>query len=228
MEAVVDPRVVSVNLAHVIENPSRSAHGPVDDKPGKSGIDKRPALGPVMLGRLGVGGDTVCDTAHHGGLDQAVYVFAGEDADWWRAELAGELSFTLGPGSFGENLTLRGVDVTGAVIGQRWRIGSAVVQVSVPRIPCSTFAGFWDVDRLVKRFTAAGRPGAYLRVLTEGVVTAGDRVQVLDRPAHGLTIGETFRALTTERQLASRLLTAPELPAKVHARARRWLAASGR
>jgi MOSC domain-containing protein YiiM len=114
------------------------------------------------------------------------------------------------------------------VIGERWRIGGVILQVAIPRIPCSTFAGFWQVRQLVKRFTRAGRPGAYLRVLTEGELRAGDPVTVLDRPAHGLTIQQTFRALTGDRELAPRLLDAPELPEAVHQLARTWLAGSVR
>jgi MOSC domain-containing protein YiiM len=216
--------LVAVNLAHVIDNPAARGRGPLDAKPAKTGIDKRPAPGRVRLERLGVAGDTICDVAHHGGVDQAVYAYAIEDTEWWGRQLADELSFELAPGSFGENLTLRGVDVTGAIIGERWRIGGAWLEVSVPRIPCSTFAGFWGVGKLVKRFTEAGRPGAYLRVLTEGEVAAGEEVTVLDRPAHGLTLAETFRALTGDRELAPKLLSAPELPTEVHESARGWLA----
>ncbi|HEU5271337.1 MAG TPA: MOSC domain-containing protein [Jatrophihabitans sp.] len=218
--------LVSINLAQVIETPP-PVRGRVDAKPARTGIDKRPASGPVGVRRLGVLGDTICDTVNHGGEDQAVYAYAIEDADWWQQELAGELHFTLRPGSFGENLTTRGLDVTGAVIGERWRIGSTILQVSVPRIPCSTFAAFWGVDRLVKRFTAAGRPGAYLRVLTEGQLSAGDPITVLDRPSHGLTIAQTFRALTGEHSLAPLLLAAPELPAEAREWAQRRLAAAG-
>jgi MOSC domain-containing protein YiiM len=215
--------LVAVNLAQVRANPSTARFDPPDRKPALTGIDKRPTDGPVSVGRLGLRGDAICDTAHHGGPDQAVYAYAEEDAAWWQAELATELRFTLEPGSFGENLTLRGVEVSEAVIGERWRIGGVILQVSSPRLPCSTFAGFWQVRRLVKRFTQAGRPGAYLRVLAEGELRAGDPVTVLDRPAHGLTIRQTLRALTGDRSLAPKLLTAPELPDGVHARARGWL-----
>lgn len=217
--------LISINLAQVIQTPP-PVRGRVDAKPSRTGIDKRPATGPVSVRRLGVAGDTICDTANHGGLDQAVYAYAEEDAAWWQRELAGELSFPLRPGAFGENLTTRGVDVTDAVIGERWRIGSTILQVSGPRIPCSTFAAFWRVDRLVKRFTAAGRPGAYLRVLTEGQLSAGDPITVLDRPAHGLTVAQTFRALTGDHSLAELLVAAPELPAEARERARSWLAAA--
>ena len=221
--AAANSRVVAVNLAHVRDTPAPPARVRADRKPVKTGIDKRPADRPVQIRRLGLDGDTICDTAHHGGPDQAVYAYASEDTEWWQRQLAGELSFPLGPGSLGENLTLRGVEVTESVIGERWQVGGAVLQVAVPRIPCSTFAGFWNVAGLPKRFIEAGRPGAYLRVLTEGPVAAGDEVRVLDRPAHGLTLAETLRALTGDRSLAAKLLTAPELPASVHQSARSWL-----
>ena len=218
--------LVAVNLAKVRPNPSTASFGPPDRKPALTGIDKRPVTDPVQVGRLGLIGDTICDIANHGGPDQAVYAYAEEDAAWWQSELADELSFPLRPGSFGENLTLRGVEVNDAVIGERWRIGGVILQVATPRIPCSTFAGFWQVRQLVKRFTRAGRPGAYLRVLTEGQLQAGDPVTVLDRPAHGLTLRQTFRALTGDRSLVPLLLDAPELPSDVHDRARTWLAGS--
>src|SRR6185312_2222127 len=218
--------LVAVNLAKVRPNPSTASFGPPDRKPALTGIDKRPVTDPVQVGRLGLAGDTICDTVNHGGPDQAVYAYAEEDAAWWQSELADELSFPLRPGSFGENLKLRGIEVSDAVIGERWRIGGVILQVATPRIPCSTFAGFWQVRQLVKRFTQAGRTGAYLRVLTEGQLRAGDPVTVLDRPAHGLTLGQTFRAMTGDRSLVPLLLDAPELPADVHRLARTWLAGS--
>lgn len=218
--------LVAVNLAQVIETPP-PVRGRQDVKPTLTGIDKRPADGPVAVRRLGLTGDTICDTVNHGGPDQAVYAYAEEDAAWWQDQLAGELRFALRPGSLGENLTTRGLDVTGAVIGERWRIGSTILQVSSPRIPCSTLAAFWGIDQMVKRFTEAGRPGAYLRVLTEGELSAGDPITVLDRPAHGLTLGQTFRGLTGDHSLAARLAAAPELPAEAREQAQRWLAEAG-
>jgi MOSC domain-containing protein YiiM len=224
--AAANSYLVAVNLAHVRDTPATRPGTRANRKPVRTGIDKRPVDRPVHVGRLGLAGDTICDTRNHGGPDQAVYAYASEDTEWWQRELAGELSLELGPGSLGENLTLRGVEVTNSVIGERWRIGGAVLQVAVPRLPCSTFASYWNVDRLVKRFTEAGRNGAYLRVLTEGELAAGDEVSVLDRPGHGLTLLETLRALTGDRSLAAKLLTAPELPADVHGLARRWLGIS--
>jgi MOSC domain-containing protein YiiM len=184
---------------------------------GRTGIDKRPAAHRVAVTALGVAGDNVIDMRHHGGIDQAVYAYAREDAAWWERELDRE----VGPGQFGENLSTSGVDVTGAVIGEQWTIGTVVVQVTCPRIPCRVFAGFWGVPDLIKRFTDHGAPGAYLRVVKEGEVGAGDRIEVIDRPAHGLTLGETFRALTTEPDLLPRLLDAPELAVKARDKVRR-------
>ncbi len=182
-------------------------------------IDKRPIAGRVAARRLGVDGDTQCDTKVHGGPDQAVYAYAREDALWWEAEI----DRTLAPGAFGENLTTEGLDVTGAVIGERWRIGTVELAVRSPRMPCATFAGFWGVPQLVKRFTAHGAPGAYLSVLAEGELGAGDPIEVVDRPGHGVTIGEVFRARSGERALLPRLLEADDLPDAVRAWASRIL-----
>lgn len=218
------PVLMSVNLAVVRDDVFAAAGRQRGAKPRRTGIDKRPVAGPVWLDRLSVTGDTICDTKHHGGPDQAVYAYASEDLAWWQEELGAELQRELGPGSVGENLTTTGLDVTGAVIGSHWRVGTALLEVSVPRVPCRTFQAFWSVDTLIKRFTAAARPGTYLRVLERGSVEAGQPVTVVHEPEHGLTVGETFAALTGDRGLAAKLLTAPELPADVHADARVWLA----
>lgn len=185
-----------------------------------SGIGKRPVGHRVATGDDQLIGDNICNRKHHGGPDQAVYAYASEDASWW----AGELSRQVSAGAFGENLTTVGLDVTGAVIGERWAIGSAVFEVSVPRIPCTVFQAFWNVPNLIKRFTAAGRPGAYLRIWRPGEIGSSDTVEIVHRPAHGVSIGETFRALTGDHSLAGRLLEATQLPAEAHASARKWLA----
>jgi MOSC domain-containing protein YiiM len=208
-------RLVSVNVATAFRYDSW-AGGPDS----RSGIDKRAAAGRVAVRDHQVIGDLIGDLTDHGGLDQAVYAYAREDAAWWEAEL----DRALPPGSFGENLSTEGVDVTGAVIGERWAIGSAVFEVSGPRIPCRVFAGFWDVPQLVKRFTVRGDPGAYLRILVEGEVGAGDRIDIVHRPAHGATISDVFRALTGDRSLAPRLVEVAELPENHRNRFRKWLA----
>jgi MOSC domain-containing protein YiiM len=181
-------------------------------KNGMSAIDKQPANGAIAAGPLGLAGDEQADRKNHGGPDQAVYAYAVEDLDYWSGALGRELV----PGQFGENLTTVAVDVTGAVIGERWRAGTALFEVSRPRIPCTVFQAWLGETQWVRRFTAAARPGAYLRVIEPGAVRAGDAVDVVSRPAHGVTIGVTFRALTTERALLPRLREATQLPAALY------------
>jgi MOSC domain-containing protein YiiM len=175
-----------------------------DRRPDRSGIDKRPVDGRVAVGRLGLDGDVQVNRRYHGGEGQAVYAYAQQDADWW----AGELGRDLPPGRFGENLRTAGLDLTGALLGERWRVGTALLEVTDPRIPCANFERFWGVPQLVRRFTAHGAPGAYLRVLETGVVGAGDPVEVVHRPDHGVTIGVAFRAYTTQKHRLPELVPA--------------------
>jgi MOSC domain-containing protein YiiM len=153
-------------------------------------IDKRPVDGRVPVDALGVEGDDQFDKAHHGGVDQAVYAYAREDAQWW----AVQLGYDIAPGRFGENLSTSGVDVTGAVLGERWQVGDdgLLLEVTSPRVPCATFQGWMHEEHWVKRFTERGTPGAYLRVLHVGTVAAGDAIEVVHRPGHGLTVGEAL------------------------------------
>jgi MOSC domain-containing protein YiiM len=181
---------------------------PLSGKSGVSSIDKRAAQGRVAVRRLGLNGDSQTDTANHGGPEQAVYAYAMEDLDHWARLLDRELR----PGQFGENLSTRGIDVTGALIGEMWRVGSALLQVSRPRIPCVVFQNWIDEPHWVKRFTDNGRPGAYFRVLEEGELGAGDDIVIEDKPDHDVTIGLVFRARTTDRSLIPRMLAAPQLP----------------
>ncbi|WP_345039252.1 MOSC domain-containing protein [Streptomyces sannanensis] len=184
-----------------------------DAEGGATGIDKQPTEGPVRVtnpgpkgvGASGVGGDTVCDLRHHGGSHQAVYAFAREDLDVWERELGRP----LGNGSFGENLTTLGVDVNGALIGERWRVGEQLVlEVASGRVPCRTFAGWLGEQGWVRRFTQAAAPGAYLRVIEPGEIRAGDPIGIVHRPDHDITVAVQFRAVTTERTLLPRLLAA--------------------
>ena len=161
----------------------------------RSGIDKRPVAGQVAVHPLGLDGDVQINKKHHGGEGQAVYAYAQEDADWWQRELDRELS----PGRFGENLRTAGLDLVHAVIGERWQVGTALFEVTAWRTPCANFARYWGIPDLVKRFAAHGATGAYLRVLETGAVGAGDPVEVVLRPEHGITVGEAFRIATSER-----------------------------
>jgi MOSC domain-containing protein YiiM len=212
------PTLLSVNLAAPRPGPD-----------GVTGIDKRPSDGPVRVrapgargtGLTGLVGDRVFAVDVHGGDDQAVYAYAREDLDAWEPDLDRRLP----NGVFGENLTTSGLDVTGALIGERWRVGDDVVlEVSRPRIPCNTFAEWMRRQGWIKRFTARAVPGAYLRVVTEGEIRTGDAVTVIDRPDHDVTIGLTFRALTLEPDLLPRLVGVDALPAALRERAARRVA----
>jgi MOSC domain-containing protein YiiM len=165
-------------------------------------------------GGSGLAGDELCDTRYHGGEAQAVYAYAREDLDEWAARLGR----VLDNGVFGENLTTSGLDVTGAILGERWRIGSALLAVTAPRIPCRTFAGWLGERGWVRTFTQRAAPGAYLRVVEEGRVEAGDTVTVLDRPGHAVSVGAAFRALTTEHELLPRLLAVESLAERARQR----------
>lgn len=204
------PGVLSVNLAVVRDNPFKSAS--------RTGIDKQPVDSLVSVRApgskahgLGSGlvGDFVGDPRSHGGDHQAVYTYAVEDLQWW----ADQLSITVAAGQFGENLTTTGIDVSGALIGERWQVGDQVVlQVTDPRVPCATFRGWMRRPGWLKTFTAAARPGAYLRVITPGTLRAGDAVNVIHRPDHQVTVAMVFQALTTRPDLLPKILAAPELP----------------
>ncbi len=188
---------------------------------GKTAIAKHAVSGPVAVHELGLEGDQVADTKHHGGVFQAVYAFAQEDLDVWTERLGEPVQ----PGMFGENLTTAGIDVNEAVLGEHWRIGSAVLSPCEVRIPCNTFKAWmgregFDNAAWVKRFAAENRPGPYLRVIETGSLQAGDEIRVEDRPAHGVTVSMMFRAFTREPELLPRLLDVPGLPDEVYAEAR--------
>jgi MOSC domain-containing protein YiiM len=176
-------------------------------------IWKRPIQGPVALRGVNLRGDDQADRSLHGGPDKAVYAYARADIDWWEAELGR----SLGEAPFGENLTVSGLPVSEAVIGEQWALGSAALQVAQPRLPCFKLGLRMGDPRFLKYFAAAGRPGAYLRVLREGDITAGDHIEVTSRPTHGVTSSLVARALLGERDLLPMALTAAELPADLRA-----------
>jgi MOSC domain-containing protein YiiM len=181
-------------------------------KGGLTGMGKRPVDGPVWVrapgtakGRSGLEGDAIGDGKSHGGDDQAVYAFAREDLDAWEVLLGRALP----DGSFGENLTTLGIDPNESRIGERWRVGSQLLlQVTCPRIPCKTFAYWLSETGWIRRFTAAGRPGAYLKVLEPGPVKPADPITVVHRPLHDVSISMALHALTTEPELLGGLLAA--------------------
>lgn len=176
-------------------------------------IWKHPTSGRVPLRGVNLLGDDQADRTVHGGPDKAVYAYAREDIDWWETEL----QRSVGVAPFGENLTVNGLPVSEAVIGEQWAVGSALLQVAQPRLPCFKLGVRMDDPRFLKRFAAAGRPGAYLRILREGDIAAGDEITVHSRPAHAVTIALVSRALLGERHLLPTVVQAPELPADLRA-----------
>lgn len=210
--------LLSVNVGVVREAPYADL--------GRSAMDKQPVAGRVLARTLGLDGDAVGDVVSHGGVDQAVYAFAREDLDWWSAELGEEIR----NGMFAENLTTEGIDVNAAEVGERWRIGSAVLEVASIRTPCNDFKnwmglGGYDNRAWVKRFAQVGRPGPYLRVLVEGEVGAGDEIEVVHRPGHGVTVSTMFRALMTEPALLPELFKVEGLVEEARRTAERYAAA---
>ncbi|MGW0182822.1 MOSC domain-containing protein [Nocardia sp. NPDC003345] len=185
---------------------------PVPGRVGRTAIDKRPLPGRVRAGRLGLEGDHVCNTEHHGGVHQAVYGYAEEDARTWGAELGRDLP----PGWFGENLRITGLPLSDAVIGARCTVGGALFEVSAPRVPCATFGHWTGEPRWVRRFTLRGDTGCYFRVLTEGTVAAGDRVEFVHVPAHGITVRDVFTG-TDPARLATLLDAEPTLSDDIRA-----------
>ncbi|MBX3062284.1 MAG: MOSC domain-containing protein [Anaerolineae bacterium] len=176
-----------------------------------SGIFKIPTSDPVQINRLGLAHDVIIDTKHHGGVDQAVYVFGQPDYEWWSAQLG----VALEAGIFGENLTISDLESATMRIGDRLHIGSDVIlEVTSPRIPCATLAARMGDPQFVKRFKEAERPGVYCRVISEGKVSAGDSVTLkpYPRPQQTITVLEFFR-IAYQREISGeqmrRLLAAP-------------------
>ena len=184
-------------------------------RPIMSAIGKAPVDGRVRVAGVNVDGDDQADRRVHGGPDKAVYAYAREDAQWWAARLNREVP----PGMFGENLTVEGVDVSGAVIGERWRIGSVELQVCQPRLPCFKLGLRFGDPQMVKLFAQAGRPGAYLRILAAGELGAGDLVDITERPAHAVTIAQVSKAIMLDESELAAAAAAPELPAELA----RWM-----
>lgn len=170
-------------------------------------IFKSRVAGPVAVRGVNLDGDDQADRQVHGGSDKVVYAYAREDLDWWASQLGRELE----GGAMGENLTLLGIDVTGAVVGERWRVGTALLQVSEPRTPCWKLGLRMGDARFPRRFAAARRPGAHLRLLEPGVVQAGDEVIVAQRPAHGVTLADVVAVYFGDSDDLAPLLTVPEL-----------------
>jgi MOSC domain-containing protein YiiM len=199
------PRLVSVNVGRARQISVRRG------RPLMSAIGKTRVEGRVRVEGVNVAGDEQADRRVHGGPDKAVYAYASEDAAFWEAELGR----TLGPGAFGENLTTEGLDVSGAVIGERWRVGTVELEVAQPRLPCAKLGIRLADPRMVRRFGEARRPGAYLRIVRAGELGAGDAIEIVSRPSHGVTVRDVSAAILLDESLLAQAAAAPELPARL-------------
>ncbi len=176
-------------------------------RPARSAIWKSPVNGRIAARGVNLAGDRQADLQAHGGFDKAVYAYPVEDQRWWEQEIGRPLSY----GEFGENLTTQGMDLNDALIGERWQIGTAVFEVSEPRIPCWRLGVRMNDETFPRRFSKALRPGTYLRIVVEGEIGAGDEIRVVEKPDHGLTVRDVFRIYTRDRDEVARLLAIPQL-----------------
>ena len=202
-------KVLSVNVGSVREFEYNGRRA-------KSAIWKSPAVGRIAARGINLAGDDQADRKAHGGPDKALYAYAVEDARWWEQEIGRALAY----GEFGQNLTTEGIDVNNSLVGERWRIGTTVLEVSEPRIPCWRLGVRMNDKMFPRRFTEVMRPGPYLRIVVEGDVGAGDEISVVERPDHDLTIRDVFRIYNRDRHEVERLLAVPQMSESW----RRWVA----
>ena len=173
-------------------------------------IRKHAVAGRVPVVGVNLAGDDQADRSVHGGEDKAVYGYAMADYDWW----AREGGVSLAPATFGENLTLDGVDLGACKIGERWRVGTALLEVSEPRLPCFKLGYRMNDPGFVRTFSHALRPGSYFRILEEGDVAAGDAAERLFQPQdHDVTVREVMRIRLFAPGERARLLSVERLPA---------------
>ncbi|UQV54256.1 MOSC domain-containing protein [Corynebacterium pseudodiphtheriticum] len=190
-------KVISTNVAVRRADPSgRHDYTGIDKQPQPAIELKIP--GPHYGDGSGIHGDSIGDHEHHGGADKAVYAFAREELDYWENELGREFR----DGYFGENLTTTGLNLQSLLINQQIKIGDALLEVSIPRSPCATFAGWVNEPGFLKSFTDHGDCGAYFRIITPGTITAGDTMEFVGKPGHDVTMGMAFRAKMGDMDLA--------------------------
>jgi MOSC domain-containing protein YiiM len=199
--ATTGGKVLSVNVGRVRKFE-------YNGRPAKSGIWKSPVAGRVAVRGVNLDGDEQADRRVHGGPDKAVYAYAIEDIRWWEQELGRSLEYA----EFGENLTTEQIDVNGALVGERWEIGTTVLEVAQPRVPCWRLGVRMNDKMFPRHFMKALRPGAYLRIIVEGDVGEGDEIRVVDRPEHDLTVGDVFRIFSGDRDEVERLVAVPQIP----------------
>ncbi|MDP9075108.1 MAG: MOSC domain-containing protein [Actinomycetota bacterium] len=209
MASVVVGRLASVNVG-------RPKMVPWFGRQVRTAIWKFPVAGRVALAGDNLAGDDQADRRVHGGYDKAVYAYAAEDYQWWEQAAGGEFGpGTFGAGTFGDNLTTSGVDLPAAVVGERWAIGTAILEVSQPRQPCFKLGIRMGTTEFVDRFEAAGRYGTYLRIVAGGELGTGDEIVLVHRPDHGLRIADLIRAHLgpdPDAALMARIASAPDVP----------------
>jgi MOSC domain-containing protein YiiM len=193
-------KILSVNVGGVREFE-------YNGRPAKSAIWKSPVVGRIAARGVNLVGDDQADRKAHGGPDKVVYAYAIEDARWWEKEIGRALAY----GELGENLTIEGIDANNTLVGERWQIGTTLLEVSEPRIPCWRLGVRMNDKMFPRRFTEAMRPGPYFRMVVEGDVGAGDEISVVERPDHDLTIRDVFRIYNRDRDEVERLLAVPQM-----------------
>ncbi len=197
---MTDPRVLAVSVGRPR---GFDYHG----RPAKSAIWKAPVSGRVAVRGVNLDGDDQADREAHGGPDKVVYAYAAEDARWW----GGQIGRPIATAELGENLTTEGIGVNDALIGERWRIGTAVFEISEPRVPCWRLGVRMNDPKFIRLFTEALRPGAYMRIVAEGNVGAGDAIEPVSKPEHDLSIRDVFRIYTKDRDECARLIEVPQM-----------------
>jgi MOSC domain-containing protein YiiM len=204
--------VLSVNVG-------RARQFDYNGRPAKSAIWKSPVAGRIAARGVNLEGDDQADRNAHGGPDKSVYAYSIEDLRWWEEKLGRSLQY----GEFGENLTTEVIAVNDALIGERWEIGTVVLEVSEPRIPCWRLGVRMNDQMFPRKFTEALRPGTYLRIIVEGALGAGDEIRVIERPDHDVTVRDVFRIYVRDREEAGRLLAIPRMSESWRKWARNWL-----
>jgi len=200
-------QLISINIGHeqILQNKNRVE---------RTGIFKLPIDHPVMVTKLGLVKDVIVSQKHHGGSDQAVYVYGQPDYEWWCEHLGQDVV----PGTFGENLTISELESAKFNIGDMLHIGDVTLQVTAPRIPCSTFAARMGDSNWIKKFRQAERPGLYCRVLREDLIKTGDSVSFESYQDETISILEMYRDFYVKHKSRETLLRHLRAPIAIRAR----------
>ncbi len=199
---IPNAKVLSVNVGtpREFEYKNRNA---------KSAIWKSPVTGRIAARGVNLDGDDQADRVAHGGYDKAVYAYAIEDIAWWEQQVGQTIHY----GVFGENVTTHGISVNEALVGERWEVGTTILEVSEPRIPCWRLGVRMEDKTFPRQFTQALRPGSYLRIIVEGDIGANDEINVIAKPDHDLSVRDVFRIFTHNREEFARILEVEQMSA---------------